>query len=78
MIKKYWNKDGLKGDPTFEKISIKIWNFLIHDCETSYLEDTDRWEQKFHCKPIAGDNGYILGLIFENEAEYMLFLLEWL
>ena len=81
MIKKYWNKEDPKYDKTFDKISDNTWE--AWKCEQHAKNQSckikDDFEKQFHCKPISlstCEESWI-GLEFENEGAYMLFMLEW-
>lgn len=76
MIVKIWNVTNRQYDAEFDRVSDNAWEAWINDGH-DYIRDVDGWKKRFHCIPIIGVfNGWD-GLIFENESDYMLFLLEW-
>lgn len=83
MIRKIWEEiEGEVIDPIFDTASLAAWGAWCQEQIEAgdggtYLK-TEEWEKRFHCKPIENDSqDHWFGLIFENEASYMLFLLEW-
>jgi len=81
MIQASWELGTPEYDRAFDEASSNAWgvwykdkNFLDENGKMNAIE----WEKKFHCKPIINiEHDTWTGLMFENEAGYVLFLLEW-
>ena len=82
MIVKSWNRNSPEFDKTFDLASSNFWNAWCVSRRHCDLLDEKAFIDIFHFKPITNDYSYDrgnawAGLIFEDEAQYMLFLLEW-
>jgi len=78
MINKSLEIDSPYFDKMFENPSQNAWDAFIDDTnlDKDNILDKEKWKERFRSTPI-GDNIKWTGLSFENEADYVLFMMEW-
>jgi hypothetical protein len=76
MILKSWDPQSKYYDSIFDVASTKAWQTFINE---NIDFNPDAWEKRFHCKVISNtsDRDTWIGLEFNDESHYIMFLLEW-
>jgi hypothetical protein len=81
MLIKSWKLKSKYFDSQFDRVANTIWYIWCDERmnQAKDVLDAEKWEERFHCKPLISksEKNTWDGLIFNDEAHYMLFLLEW-